>query len=81
MQYFVQLIQEVGPDGYNAILVFLKKRLTFWAFCFPKIVDPVAIDPTEIALKLPNQWGSGSIRTKAIMICGVNLSGYNIKQA
>jgi hypothetical protein len=30
VQYFVQMIQEVGPDGFNAI--FLRKRLTFWAF-------------------------------------------------
>jgi hypothetical protein len=30
VQYFVQLIQEMGSDGFNAI--FLGKRLTFWAF-------------------------------------------------
>jgi hypothetical protein len=34
VQYFVQLIQEVGPDGFNAI--FLRKRLTVWAFFCPK---------------------------------------------
>ena len=35
-----------GPVGYNTI--FLRKRLTFWAFCFPKTQDPAVIDPTDI---------------------------------
>jgi len=34
VQYFVHLIQEVGPNGFNAI--FLRNRLTFWAFFCPK---------------------------------------------
>jgi len=67
VQYFVQLIQEMWSDGFNAI--FLRKRLTFWAFFFvPKIEDPAAIDPTDIALKLPHQWGSGSICRKVTTI-------------
>jgi hypothetical protein len=66
VQYFVQLIQEMGSDGFNAI--FLRKRLTFWAFFVPKIEDPAAIDPTDITLKLPHQWDSGSIYRKVTMI-------------
>lgn len=76
MKYFVGLIQEMPPDGYNTR--FIKKRPTSWIFCLPETESAAVTDLPDIVLILQHSVVSRSGRTKVTMIFGIDLLGYSV---
>jgi hypothetical protein len=76
VKYFVGLIQEIGPDGYNTS--FLKKRPTCYIYFLPETEGKAVIDLPDAVLMLPHPGVSGSGRRIVTIIFGIDLLGYNI---
>ena len=79
VKYFVGLIREMEPDGYNTKL--LNKRPTCWIFCLPEIEDTIVMDVADIVLKLPRPVVSGSNCSIVTMVFGMNISGFMLTKA
>jgi hypothetical protein len=68
--------RKLGLMVYNTTI--LKKRLTYWTFCFPEIDDNALIYTSVDVLKLSYPVVSESARRIVAIIFGKNLSDYNI---